>query len=1491
MVTGMILTVLSISMLTLTLNAQPIKTGATTQGKTGGVDTESFVATDWNKTYGATGLDEARSVVQTSDGGYALAGYTSAGGYDFWLVKTDYSGAMQWNKTYGSGTGAEYAYSMVQTSDGGYALAGIATSFGAGHDDFWLVKTDYSGAMQWNKTYGATGYDDASSVVQTSDGGYAVAGETDSFGAGNFDFWLVKTDSSGAMQWNKTYGGTLYEKASSAVQTSDGGYAVAGYTNSFGAGSYDFWLVKTDSTGAMQWNKTYGGASTDLPSSVVQTSDGGYALAGYTNSFGAGADDFWLVKTDSSGAMQWNKTYGGTSGDNPYSVVQTSDGGYALAGSTNSFGAGNYDFWLVKTDSTGAMQWNKTYGGASTDNPSSVLQTSDGGYAVAGYTNSFGAGNFDFWLIKLTPSIIYINPDGSVYPSTAPFQRNGSLYTFTENIYTTADVGIMIERNDVTLNGAGLLMDGGARNNTGIWLDSVTNVTVKNVNLQAFSPAIYLAGTSKSIIVDNNVTGCPYGIELLASSYNTLTGNHVTNSTSSGILLCQGEGVLGSPNNTLTGNTLTNNTLGISLSQSSSNYLSENTVEKSSRAAVAIYTSNNNTLVDNNITASYEGIQTNSSLYNAVYHNNFVANSHMQVDSYNSTNSWDDGYPSGGNYWSDYNGTDVHSGPDQNETGSDGIGDTPFVIDVNNHDNYPLMQTWSPQYTRYSWPMFRQNPVHTGCTESPAPNTNQLQWNYTTTGVYVFSSPAIFDGKVYVGSSDGRFYCFDASTGRPVWNSTTGNWIVSSPAVANGRVYVGSDDGRVYCLDAATGTQVWNYSTGSPVSSSPAVVDGKVYVGSYDNKIYCLDAATGLQAWNYTTGGTVYSSPAVIGGKVFMGSEDNKVYCLNAASGMQVWNYTTGSVVDSSPAVVDGKVYVGSNDNRVYCLDAATGLQVWNYTTGNWVGSSPAVANGRVYVGSDDGRVYCLDAATGTQVWNYSTGSGVSPSSAAVAGGKVFVGSSNHNVYCLDAGTGTQVWNYTTGSVVYSSPAVADGVVYVSSEDGSVYAFGNVIRVPEDYATIQAAINAASPGATIWIDPGVYHESLVVNKTITLIGKPGSEPIFNGGGSGIAINITSAGSGSTIAGITITSWDQGIIVQNANSCKIYDNIMTLINNNAIAFQGTSAVNNQVYGNIFQQDIVAVDLASSSYNNTITRNVVTLSTTGLKLETSGNVVCENMISNNQLGLTLINSDNNTIYHNDFIDNTYAVQLSFTTSTGNKWDDGYPQGGNFWKDYSSVDLKSGPNQNIPGGDGVGDTPYTIAVNNTDNYPLIKPFNEHNIGITGFIIAKTVIFQGFACNITVSILNYGLHDETFNLAIWANQTRICLQPMVLLNRSSIQMTFVWNTTGLPYGRYMMMSVVDTVPGEMDMGDNTVTGFVVWVSGVGDLTGGTPSALDFVPDKKVDITDVAITAKFFGQKAPPAPANCDVTGPTIGVPDGKVQIDDVATVSKHFGQHYTYP
>lgn len=362
--------------------------------------------TGWNKTYGGPGNDQASYLIKTSDGGYAMARYTTsfgAGKEDVWFVKTDYLGNVQINKTYG-GSNTDAAAAVIQTTDGGYALFGTTFSFGSGGQDMWLIKVDANGNMLWNVTFGGPNNEAGWSVVQAADGGYAMTGFTNSFGAGGDDMLLVKADSTGTIQWNKTYGGLQEDRGYSIIQTKDGGYAITGTSISFGAGKQDAWLVKTDLAGNMQWNKTFGGPDFDVSRAVIQTLDGGYAIGGTTNSSGAGSFDVWLIKTNSTGNMEWNKTYGGPNDDETPSgsVIQTTDGGYAVAGYTNSFGSGGYDFWLIKTDSYGNMQWNKTLGGPYNDiGLPSMVQAKDGTYVIAGNT-VYNSTNTDFALIKVS---------------------------------------------------------------------------------------------------------------------------------------------------------------------------------------------------------------------------------------------------------------------------------------------------------------------------------------------------------------------------------------------------------------------------------------------------------------------------------------------------------------------------------------------------------------------------------------------------------------------------------------------------------------------------------------------------------------------------------------------------------------------------------------------------------------------------------------------------------------------------------------------------------------------------------------------------------------------------------------------------------------------------------------------------------------------------------------------------------------------------------
>jgi hypothetical protein len=304
------------------------------------VKTEANGNQEWTSTFGGTGYDAAHSVQQTSDGGYILVGHNED--WEIYLVKTDATGNRQWSRTFGEGGGA----TGQQTSDGGYILAALircCDSFGNNYA-VHLLKTDAAGNQQWSKTFGEDDVDSEgwASVQQTSDGGYIVS-------ASEWDTFLYKTDANGNQQWTSTFE-NISTWTSPVQQTSDGGYILAGNIYPGDSSIKSIHLVKTDAAGNQQWSRTFGGPGDDQVRSVQQTSDGGYILAGYTESYGAGNTDMYLVKTDATGNQEWHQFFGGTDWDDAFSVQQTSDGGYILVGYTGSYGAGGYDMYLVRTN-------------------------------------------------------------------------------------------------------------------------------------------------------------------------------------------------------------------------------------------------------------------------------------------------------------------------------------------------------------------------------------------------------------------------------------------------------------------------------------------------------------------------------------------------------------------------------------------------------------------------------------------------------------------------------------------------------------------------------------------------------------------------------------------------------------------------------------------------------------------------------------------------------------------------------------------------------------------------------------------------------------------------------------------------------------------------------------------------------------------------------------------------------------------------------------
>ena len=239
----------------------------------------------------------------------------------------------QWHVNYGGGD-SEWGNAVQQTGDGGYVIVGDTESFGEGEEDVYIVKTDTDGEMQWYNSFGGSGVDIGSAVQQMADGGYVIAGYTNSFGEGGNDGYLIRTDSDGEMLWSKTFGGSKYDAFNDILLTEEGDLIIAGYTGSWGAGAYDVWLLKVNPDGEMLWNMTYGGSKGDIGNALLIAEDGGLIVTGETSSSGAGWSDVLLLKTDPVGEMLWNQTFGGEVTDRGYAVAESGDGGYVIAGST-----------------------------------------------------------------------------------------------------------------------------------------------------------------------------------------------------------------------------------------------------------------------------------------------------------------------------------------------------------------------------------------------------------------------------------------------------------------------------------------------------------------------------------------------------------------------------------------------------------------------------------------------------------------------------------------------------------------------------------------------------------------------------------------------------------------------------------------------------------------------------------------------------------------------------------------------------------------------------------------------------------------------------------------------------------------------------------------------------------------------------------------------------------------------------------------------------
>ncbi len=368
--------------------------------------------TIWTRTYGGYLNDGARSIRLTDDGKYIVVGYTESfreSYADFYFLRVEVTGDTIWTRTFGADY-VEMAYSVEQTADGGYVIAGYTTSFGGGVADFYVVKTDSLGYPEWSRNYGPEGDwlggMEAYSVRQTSDGGYIIAGNIYQIGPVRSSFYLIKANSSGDTVWTRIYGGSyLGGKATCVHETADNGYILCGFME------YDIYLVKTDPNGDTSWTRTYDDGQRCFAYSMDLTLDGGYILAGMIEQDPTDDYDVYIMKTNEVGEVLWTQTYGGEHDDIAYAIQQINDGGYIIAGMTRSFGSGGSDIYLLRIDAEGEVLWVRTFGGSEDDEAYSVQLTEDGDYMVAGYTESYGAGLSDCWLLKISGDLVGVTED------------------------------------------------------------------------------------------------------------------------------------------------------------------------------------------------------------------------------------------------------------------------------------------------------------------------------------------------------------------------------------------------------------------------------------------------------------------------------------------------------------------------------------------------------------------------------------------------------------------------------------------------------------------------------------------------------------------------------------------------------------------------------------------------------------------------------------------------------------------------------------------------------------------------------------------------------------------------------------------------------------------------------------------------------------------------------------------------------------------------
>jgi parallel beta-helix repeat protein len=1378
--------------------------------------------TEWRKTFGGADQDNPWSVVQTADGGYLIVGDTlsyGAGSDDVWVVKTDSLGNKEWSKPYG-GSNYDRGRSVARTFDGGYIIAGYTNSYGAGIDDFWLVKLDADGNKEWDRTIGDTGRDRACFILQRVDGGYAIVGYTKSVGAGNEDVLLVKISDDGQESWN-WYGGSNSDVGLCLVQSTDGGFAIAGYTNSFGSGSYDFYLIKTDPNGGLQWAKTYGGTGSDQAYSVIQTADGGYLLAGDTTS-GAGPYDFMLVKTDKDGNIKpgWPKTYGGSGADTVWAVIETYDGGFLVVGDTTSYGAGAEDFWLVKTDSSGNVEWTRTYGGTGSDTASSIQQTGDGGYVVTGRTNSYGAGQNDFWLIKLS--------------SESP----------------SADLNILpkMQRKDTLM----LCLEGCPIDGSHAW-----DVQHRGDWSHSCSHCGWYCGRSSISMITSYYGGYLSQDRISFYVFHERNPNPVAESD-------LGHEQPAPPTSDVS------EVLSWALNGATINRHSD----RPTFAQIKTWIDSGSPILRRDIpdliwhATVIDGYEDTSQTVHVIdpwngdetmWPYSTLPIYEVWVPSAGATGRSDEDWNSNGtpDTTEDYDSDGVidfdeiyrfftqHDDPDSD---SDGVPDKAEIISYTflNDRSFDAADVRKPDVDndglRAELDMDSDNGgvrdgledkngngfVDLGETDpldpSDDPNTVHLesrQDNDASSNLGTIT----FDSIPYSLPNDitkpADTYPIEYT---PVPSYEFDHWeytlmvSVTDPYAQTTTATI-TGEGTLTAIFRVVATPVHNLDTGLNYTTIQAAIDAAETLGGHT--IF-------VEEGTYYENVVVYKSLSLIGASRFATIIDGNF---------------TGAVVEITASNVNltGFTLQNSENSGWYRPDA--GIYVNN-------SNSNCISN-NILIDNNDG--VRLDYSSnnnisGNTITDNNFGIWFSSSSSNLLKGNTLAS----NMYHF-RGYG---WNdVDTSNMVDGKPVY----YWISKRD-------MVVPLDAGYVVLINCTGITVQNLNLTHNWDGLILAQTANSTI-------SQNDLKNNGHGIRLVQSS---NISISSNNSTNNYSGIVVSYSSDTMIYGN--NLQANSDIGIWLCRTQSNTVHKNNVTDSLFGLYIEGDFWHTKIYGNTISNHDTGIMFGISdwdtvvNNTFCGNTIENNEFGIdTQEGSDpygrDNFIFHNNFINN---VKHAYMGIPGNfRWDDGYPSGGNYWSGYVDVDDYRGISQNETGRDGIWDH-WDIG----DRYPLTKPYGgPHDIGITDITTSKTIVGQGYTLKITIEALNYGTNIETSNLTAYANTTFIeTITNMVLTSRNSTNITFTWNTTGVAFGNYTISAYATPVVGEIEIDDNTRIDGKVFVTFAGDVNG----------DGEVDASDLFDLSKVYGLNSskPNWDPNCDLND------DGKVDASDLFGTSKNYGK-----